>query len=641
MELPISLTTLKSNNLEEVRPPNTPRSLRACSAEGIDPNELRYLPESVFKLHELNDHPIKRPDFDQRVQVRHAAHVKSLKRDLRRVQRRFMKQRTEALRKIDVSRSNKHHIRRLATTTELEQTLDSLGIDSSNPPKWLDLDGDGDISMEELKPLETMMKRMASEKRRQERSMKIKLTKQILTIQQEEKEEKERELDQLKREKQEMFKLKRKIARENARRLKLQEDEEFKQEIVEREERKAKLMFQRQHRLREEEIKKQKKQQIKANVLLKQQIDKRHQESERRAHSRHQQELEQANRAQEKWDDIEYRRQTELTKIEQQRRKQQNQEKNRHMQKKKQMEQEEIRFQKKLQKIERDIQDRLKASEIKRQRRQAKKIKKIAENVEVHAEKKDECYKKIQQQKRQKQKRYFQKQKDDRIKKKRMHEEMKLKHESIKLKNALKYSYAHQNARRQKEAKDKRMQWVHDKMNVKRNRLERLKSQKKGIDQHAAHVRRNMTLRKEKITDIVLEATENDAWQRAERLLTNIASGGEANSPMQQHRKRKSPKRPGIKKERDEEAKNESPRKKKISIFSNPHLGDVLDSSHASELRSLKMNSTRVAAQPPHVLRMRRARKWLNLSARRFENIFGRVDERQKNLTNLYRGIHV
>ena len=119
MELPISLTTLKSNNLEEVRPPNTPRSLRACSAEGIDPNELRYLPESVFKLHELNDHPIKRPDFDQRVQVRHAAHVKSLKRDLRRVQRRFMKQRTEALRKIDVSRSNKHHIRRLATTTEL------------------------------------------------------------------------------------------------------------------------------------------------------------------------------------------------------------------------------------------------------------------------------------------------------------------------------------------------------------------------------------------------------------------------------------------------------------------------------------------------------------------------------------------
>ena len=40
-----------------------------------------------------------------------------------------------------------------------------------------------------------------------------------------------------------------------------------------------------------------------------------------------------------------------------------------------------------------------------------------------------------------------------------------------------------------------------------------------------------------------------------------------------------------------------------------------------------------------HVARMMRAKKWMNLSTRRFEKIFGRIDETREEMTHSFHGL--
>ena len=647
-DLKISITQFKISSIESIVPPNSPRSLRACAAEGIDPSDLRFVPRSVFELHELKENPIKKPNFDKRVALRHAAHLKSLKNDLRRVQKRFLKLRKVALRKQEISKNNKMRIlsqkadndrKKLAGDEEIQQILDTLGIDPSNPPQWLDLDGDGDISMEELKPMKHMMEKMVDEQKRQERSMKIKLTQQIHKVKQEEKEMEQRKIDDLKRDKVKLLEMKKRRQREQSKIIQMQQEEEEAAEKQLMHEKKAKIKFRKQHEqllLEKQDL--QRKTHLK-NVLQKQQEDQRRIETVQRAKNRKFKEQLKIDKADAKWEEIETSRKKELARIIQLRRDTQLKLKHRMIKRKILMEKEELKHHKKMKKIEADMTSRIENNLIRREKKRIKKIKKHNQQVLIQIEKKEACFVKIQLQRKEKKKKFYAKQKELKQRRQAQHQETVLKIEHTKLENHLKYKQAHLNAKRQKDAKSKKMNWVHSKTEEKHLRLARLKAQKKGIDQHAYQVRRNMELRKEGINQVVKDATTNDNnWGKAEKLLNTIANGPK-NSPMARSPRTKSPKRPD---KDDNRTEDKSPRHQR-HLLSNPHLGDALDSRHASELRGRKRGGRGHldVPCPPNVLRMRRARKWMNLSARRFESIFGRVDERHNDLTNMYRGLNV
>ena len=79
-----------------------------------------------------------------------------------------------------------------------------------------------------------------------------------------------------------------------------------------------------------------------------------------------------------------------------------------------------------------------------------------------------------------------------------------------------------------------------------------------------------------------------------------------------------------------------------MSPRGNPHLGQSWDSKHDADRRRRRMKSPKGpqnARSEPHVERINRARKWMNLSARRFESIFGRIEDRQDMLGLRFKGL--
>ena len=81
---------------------------------------------------------------------------------------------------------------------------------------------------------------------------------------------------------------------------------------------------------------------------------------------------------------------------------------------------------------------------------------------------------------------------------------------------------------------------------------------------------------------------------------------------------------------------------KRMSPRGNPHLGQSWDSKHNADRRNRRMKRPKgpqSVRSEPHVERINRARKWMNLSARRFESIFGRIEDKQDMLGLRFKGL--
>ena len=689
----ISLTSMRVNtieNIRKIRPPNTPRSLRACTAEGVDPGELRYLPLSVFELHELNDNPKRQHDFDRRVKLRHDAHIQALHRDMRRCQARYMEQRKVALRKIEISRNNTHRIllqkadsdrKKSADHVDLGKTLTTLGINPTSPPKWLDLDGDGDVSLNELKPLETMMRKMATESKRQERKMKIQLAQELAKVKREEQDEAEREEETKRQAKKELLEVRKRHQRDVDRIEKRKEDEENMMTARLTSERRAKKEFQEEQTVKRTSEKKEKEHMLLRNLRLKEQENERNAQQIKRANERKKDEEKRVRKAEEKWDAIEIADRKRREKAERERREQQREQIQKNRQRRKEMDVVERFDRKKRIVLAKDTKKKFETIATRKNKKQAKKKRKYEEKIEKQADKIENCRNFLQKKQRAKERKLKKKIQHDEQRRLKQHEEVMLELETTKLEKLLKYQHAHLNVRRQRAAKAKRNDWIYWKREERLARLTRLEAQKRGISEHGSRVRKKMELRKETISGIVKEATSDDNWKRAEQLLTRIAQGGDVASPLHKHNMLKkksgiySPRKPSKKKEeRENDDFISSPRGRGVrlvhqkldgiksnnvrssvgthSYLGNPHLGDAWDSLHEGELRGkrrglhldLVTDCGEVAFNigtnnPPHIMRMRRARKWLNLSARRFESIFGRVDNTHDKLSEMYRGM--
>ena len=684
-------------NIKNIRPPNTPRSLRACTAEGVDPGELRYLPPSVFELHELNDNPKRQHDFDRRVKLRHDAHIQALHRDMRRCQARYMEQRKVALRKIDISRNNKHRIllqkadsdrKKSANVdlglgeTTLGKTLTTLGINPTSPPKWLDLDGDGDVSLDELKPLETMLRKMATESKRQERKMKIQLAQELAKVKREEQDEAEREEETKRQTKKELLEVRKKYQRDVDRIEKRKEKEESMMTARLTSEKRAKREFQEEQAVKRTIEKKEKEHMLLRNLRLKEQENERNAQQMKRAKERKKDEERRVRKAEEKWDAIEIADRKRREKAERDRREQQQEQIQKNRQRRKEMDDVEKFDRKKRIALAKNVNKKIETIATQKNKKQAKKKRKYKEKIEKQADKIENCRNFLQKKQRAKERKFKKKLQHDEQRRLKQHEEVMLELETRKLEKLLKYQHAHLNVRRQRAAKAKKNDWIYCKREERLARLARLEKQKKGISEHGSRVRKKMELRKETISGIVKEATADDNWKRAEQLLTRIAKGGDVASPLHKDHllKKKSgiysPRKPSKKKKKEERENDNiisSPRGQGVrlvhqkldgiksnnvrgsvgthSYLGNPHLGDAWDSLHEGELRG-KRRGLHVVTDcgeiasigtctnnPPHIMRMRRARKWLNLSARRFESIFGRVDNTHDKLTKMFCGM--
>jgi hypothetical protein len=654
----ISITQLSKANYEDIIPPTTPRSLRACKAEGIDPGELRFLPLSVFALHELKEHPVKRDNFDHFVQLRHDAHVSTLITDLQKVKRRFKEQKKEALRKLDISRKNKHRIlsnkqRALeaklgeANANELQKTLTTLGIDPNNPPDWLDVDQDGSISQEELVPLREVMKRMTVEKKRQERVLKIKLSREIDQIQQRKQEEQDRAVLQQTQQK----KLQQEIESKRRRELEQHEQKilqrETKLELQREAERTAKQLFQEHHGRRKKEEDMKKKQVLAQNLKLNKQLLQRKENNRIRDDHRKLREDEQIKHTVAKWEANDASRRKDTLLIEQQRKQQQLQAK----QKRKDFEEKMLltkqKEQKRAMQQSKLIED--KALLGKRRVRTAATLRRkkiFVDNIKKN-EKAEECNDYLRHKQEAKRLRLKEKLRKKRKRRERHHREVMLELESTKLKNMLKNQSKRLAVERTRKIQDQKYLYVHKQTNTKNSRSDKLKQQKLNVLVQSKHVRRTMATRKKHMDTIIAQLKIDDKWGPAESLLNNIAAG------VSIEIKRPSNSKPSKHLKSPRSGKHLA--SKEESYFGNPHLGNnIADSAYENTWRNIrngrtamgKSNSRRhgvsldavtSSASPisPHIVRMKRARKWCNLSARKFERIFGNVDDRHNQLTSL------
>ena len=61
--------------------------------------------------------------------------------------------------------------------------------------------------------------------------------------------------------------------------------------------------------------------------------------------------------------------------------------------------------------------------------------------------------------------------------------------------------------------------------------------------------------------------------------------------------------------------------------------------AHRQAARVVNPGGALVQEDDLHVTRMMRAKKWMNLSTRRFEKIFGRIDETREEMTHSFHGL--
>jgi hypothetical protein len=650
----ISISNLSSTAYQDIKPPTTPRSLRACFAESIDPNELRYLPESVFKLHELNEYPKKRDNFDHYVRLRHQTHIDTLITDLNRVKRRLKEQKKEALRKLDISRRNKRRIltnKRLlmeaklgkANEIELQKTLQALGIDPLNPPSWLDLDDDGNISQEELMPLKEMMRKMVVEKKRQERVLKIKLTLELQKVKEMKKEDQRiKEDEKLKKEKSEKENELKKRREEKRVQKKREKDEELKKKQFDSE-RIAKKQFQLEYERQLLINKRMKKKLLEDHQNLIEKMKQGEKKKNMRKNQRKLIEDERLGKADEKWKIITLNRKKELLLNEELQR--QNQ-----LKRKK----ERLIFEKKM---SLNIERCKTTAKLKKKRLDNKLMKGLERSMTASSKrkkrfmlnnqkKKDSIVSAAEYLKRKKErKRIRLSKKEQLLKMKRdlQHRNVMKELESVKFKNMLKGTYKKQSVQRQINVKNNRMNWVDEKTNVKNYRFQKLKQQKDNILNQTTNIRKKMEQRKKKINSIVDQLKIDNNWKPAEKLLASLANGISIDISSSSIKKPRKPPENHL-----NCRKIKSPRSGRHivageSYCGNPYLGfNISDSIHENKLRNIRNGNTPmkknyeglpIMATSPHIIRMKRARKWCNLSARKFEKIFGNIKEDKDTFT--------
>jgi hypothetical protein len=200
---------------------------------------------------------------------------------------------------------------------------------------------------------------------------------------------------------------------------------------------------------------------------------------------------------------------------------------------------------------------------------------------------------------------------------------------------------------RTRKIQDQKYLYVHKQTNTKNSRSDKLKQHQLNVLVQSKHVRRTMATRKKHMDTIIAQLKIDDKWGPAESLLNNIAAG------VSIEIKRPSNSKPSKHLKSPRSGKHLAA--KEESYFGNPHLGNnIADSAYENTWRNIrngrtamgKSNSRRhgvsldavtSSASPisPHIVRMKRARKWCNLSARKFERIFGNVDDRHNQLTSL------
>ena len=692
----VSITQLHSRNFQEIKPPTTPRSLRACAAEGIDPSELRYLPISVFELHELNEHPSKRGNVAHLITVRHETHIKTLKCDLKRVQRRFKEHKKEALRKLEISRSNKHRIQAnkrrasaaalgLANEQELQQILKHLNIDPNAPPSWLDVDNDGSISQEELLPLRDVMKRMAVEKKRQERALKIKLSFEVAKIQEARKDEEERRNEESRAQQRKDKKEKEKCQRNLERIQRNQEDAEFYEEEKLHEERSRKREFQQKHEKRLVEAERLRVLEVERHAILKQQQHERKQDTYQRERKRQQVEQQRVQLAENKWESTEQQLFCREQQIEKERRAQQRLSKKKFVKAEKNRRQKEKEYRKTLILQNKDLQVKLEIGQERTTTAATKRRHKYEEVVLLKDEKTQDCWDYIQRTQDRKETTFKKREHHKKEHRKQRQMRILLELEGNKLKKMLQERHSHLSVQRQRSAKLTKLSYLHKKTKQKEFKLRKIKEQSQNILIQTGHVRRTMERRKEHIEKIVHQLKVDDKWGPAENLLQTIAkgthieiAGSGAARPARPQKSSTFLSSPRSGKHLRNTHQNSQSgddcmnRMNSISSRSllaassyrgNPNVGNNrYDSSHDNNKRNIQSgfvgggggggggggeeggvdglpSSMHYISTPQHVMRMKRARKWLNLSARKFESIFGRVDEKQDHLTSLYHGI--
>ena len=406
-------------------------------------------------------------------------------------------------------------------------------------------------------------------------------------------------------------------------------------------------MFREHHGRRKKEEERRKKEVLAQNTKLNKQLLQRKENNRIRKYHRKLREDEQIKHAVAKWEANDASRRKDTLLIEQQRKQQQLQAKKKRndfvalQAKKKQKEQERAMQQSKV------IED--KALLGKRRVRTAATLRRkkiFIDNIKKN-EKAEECNDYLRQKHEAKRLRLKEKLKKERKRRERHHRALMMELESTKLKNMLKNQSKRLAVERTRKIQDQKFLYVHKQTNKKNLRFDKLKQQQMNVLVQTNHVRRTMATRKKHMDTIIAQLKIDDKWGPAESLLNNIAAGVSIeikrppNSKSSKHIK--SP-RSG----RHLAAKEES-------YLGNPHLGNnIADSAYENTWRNIrngrtamgKSNSNRYGisldavssnATPisPHIVRMKRARKWCNLSARKFERIFGRVDERHNHLTSL------
>ena len=577
----VSVLQFSAKHIEKCVPPTTPRSLAACRQEGVDPGELRYAPRRVFETVERehqrqlhSDVAVSEADFAGRVDLRHAAHVRHLKRDLSRVQRRWKANKKRYFRRKEAAAhiTKKHAAHQLRGTparsifagttntgprsprkspnqrhraaaraarnaaaaeeTRKEErigaTLGQLGISLTDAPQWLDLDGDGDISLAELAPLEDMMGRMVVEKKRQERSLKIKLTTELNKVKMERRLAREQEKNEGRRQKQARLELA-KRRREQAARA--EDEAEARRAAAEQqaeEERRVRRKILAEHRKKKHHEETVRLTAAQRHRQMQMQIEMRRTETEARLAARERVEALAAAEKARKWDEEGRRLERDLKATEARRKAQAEERAEQQAAWRQRRAEEEAKMRSKTTQIEDSIEILQATHRARAQKRRKKRLAKIAVRKELNEEKTEAAFAQIARAERAKNQRFQQKQRKLAERQAaRAHEEGVLL-ERRKLHKNLLYSKAGENVERMQQVKNRQNDHLHARAAGKHERIARLEAQRRGVREHGRQLRERMYHRKKEILRVVHRATQDDDWEDAEKLLRSMVQGHHA-----------------------------------------------------------------------------------------------------------------
>ena len=182
----------------------TPLTLAACNDTGIDPSDLMLLDMDHFVREERKTSPkgTLLQEIKEMATIRYESHRRGVIADRKQVshekqkvtrRQRRLQDRLEGQKWEELARTSQKG--RKTVDERVKATLEDLSLNMKDLPDWLDVDGDGEITAEELAPLENVLSKLAQRKKREDKTFDLKLDRELRKAEVQERQKRKRDME--------------------------------------------------------------------------------------------------------------------------------------------------------------------------------------------------------------------------------------------------------------------------------------------------------------------------------------------------------------------------------------------------------------------------------------------------------------